>query len=34
MGKDQMKSNRTDPWLVWIATVLAAAVFVVYVAQI
>jgi hypothetical protein len=29
-----MKSNRTDPRLIWLATVLAAATFVVYVAQI
>jgi hypothetical protein len=28
-----MNTNRTDPRLVWIATVLAAAVFVVYVAH-
>jgi hypothetical protein len=29
-----MKSYRTDPRLVWVATVLAAAVFVVYVTHI
>jgi hypothetical protein len=29
-----MKSNRSDPRLVWLATVLAAAVFIVYVTHI
>jgi len=29
-----MRTNRADPWLIWLATVLAVAVFVVYIAQI
>lgn len=29
-----MDKKRTDPWLMWVATVLAAATFVVYVTQI
>jgi hypothetical protein len=33
-GQDAMKLKHADPRLVWIASVLAAAVFVLYVAQI
>jgi hypothetical protein len=33
-GQDAMKPKHADPRLVWIASVLAAAVFVLYVAQI